>query len=116
MKKHVIYFFILFLFSSLFLLSGCDNSKNTVDNNEKNIEVTRTSRNENTKSNSNENTINDKPKPSEEDISVFSTPIIDKDENRQNNIRICTSSLNRLHIRKRKNVFILWYRRRYYCR
>ena len=92
-----IFIYILILSTSLFFLSGCSNSKNNINDNSTNMSITQTSK-KNLSEDSSSSDRNEKKettnKPTEEDLSVFSTPIVDKVENRQNNIRICINSLN----------------------
>lgn len=115
MKKK--YLFILnLLFTILFCLSGCEiNTTNNESSN--NVEISRTDLELNTtdsitndtstnnNSSESENSSNDshtdtKPtqSPIETELATFSTTIIDKRENRQNNIRITCSKLNNLTI------------------
>lgn len=115
MKKIYLVILIL-LFIILFCLSGCEiNTKNNESSN--NVEISRTDLELNTtdsitndistnnhSDNSEDSSNDDSQKnessspPTQTELATFSTTIIDKRENRQNNIRITCSKLNDLTI------------------
>lgn len=117
MKKEFLFTLIL-LFTFLIFLSGCelntknnesDESSNKVEFSRTNLELNTTdsitnntsnnNSNESEKSSNDSNTdTNTSQTPIETELATFSTTIIDKRENRQNNIRITCSKLNNLTV------------------
>ncbi len=124
MKKKFISYFLI-LCTILLILSGCtkkeENNKQE-NQNTSNTEISKLSTttntppppssnddnntfvNKNTPENKNDNSASHSstPIPVETDLGTFSTNIIDKRENRQNNIRITCSKLNGLTVESGK--------------
>ena len=98
----LLFFIFLFLtFLILIILSGCSLNKNLNKNIYQNTSQNNLVVNNDTITNSTTNTINSYntqkllvTKPLEEILYSFSTQILDKEEGRQNNIRLTCSSLN----------------------
>lgn len=114
MLKKIMNYFILLSFI-MFILTGCtfnNNDTNSMSSNNTNTDTTNNSKNtDNTdnmnntnNSNTSENNSYETSKtsytPTEIDLASFSTPILDKTENRQTNIKITCSKLNSLTIDK----------------
>lgn len=124
MKKNFISYFLI-ICTILLILSGCtkkeENNKQE-NQNTSNTEISKLSTttntsppsssnddnntfvNKNTPENKNDNSASPSstPIPVETDLGTFSTNIIDKRENRQNNIRITCSKLNGLTVESGK--------------
>lgn len=124
-KKFINYFFILC--TIMLILSGCtkkEENNKTENTNNQNTEISRISTTTNITNESTDKTTNEtknevtppKPTPVETELGSFSTNIVDKRENRQNNIRITCSKLNGITVESGKTFSFCNTIRKIYCR
>lgn len=124
-KKFINYFLILC--TIMLILSGCtkkEENNKTENTNNQNTEISRTSRTTNITNESSNNTTNEiknevttpAPTPVETELGSFSTNIVDKRENRQNNIRITCSKLNGITVESGKTFSFCNTIRKIHCR
>ena len=124
-KKFINYFLILC--TIMLILSGCtkkEENNKTENTNNQNTEISRISTTTNITNESTDKTTNEtknevtppKPTPVETELGSFSTNIVDKRENRQNNIRITCSKLNGITVESGKTFSFCNTIRKIYCR
>lgn len=126
-KKLINYFLILC--TIMLILSGCtkkEENNKTENTDNQNTEVSRTSTTTNITNEETNKTTNEAkneitspkptPTPTETDLGSFSTNIIDKRENRQNNIRITCSKLNGITVESGKTFSFCNIVRKISCR
>ena len=124
-KKFINYFLILC--TIMLILSGCtkkEENNKTENTDNQNTEISRISTTTNITNESSNNTTNEpkneitspSPTPVETELGSFSTNIIDKRENRQNNIRITCSKLNGITVESGKTFSFCNTIRKIYCR
>lgn len=124
-KKTINYFLILC--TIILILSGCtkkEENNKTENTDNQNTEINRISTTTNIINKSSNNTATDVKNeftstaqaPIETELGVFSTNIVDKRENRQNNIRITCSKLNGITVESGKTFSFCNTIRKIHCR
>lgn len=98
LKKMIIYLLLLSII--IFILTGCTFNNNNYSEPSNNSDSANNIDNSNTSKNSSYETSKISYTPTEIDLASFSTPILDKTENRQTNIKITCSKLNSLTVDK----------------
>lgn len=126
-KKFINYFLILC--TIMLILSGCtkkEENNKTENTDNQNTQINRTSTTTNITNESTNKTTNETknevtspehtPAPVETELGSFSTNIVDKRENRQNNIRITCSKLNGITVESGKTFSFCNTIRKIHCR